>query len=75
MGSKDWSYRAQWWVRHTKGKEAFMALGIHGQYIYLDVTRNNAVIKQSSQPVSKDDFQDTYNFNAFDAVIGHLGDQ
>ncbi|MEM8769131.1 MAG: serine hydrolase, partial [Pseudomonadota bacterium] len=23
MGDGDWSYRAQWWVRHTPGREAF----------------------------------------------------
>jgi CubicO group peptidase (beta-lactamase class C family) len=59
MGTKHWSYRVQWCVRHTKGKEAFMALGIHVQYIYLDFERNTAIVKQSSQLVSKDDFQDT----------------
>jgi len=36
-----------------------MALGIHIQYIYLDFERNTAIVKQSSQLVSKDDFQDT----------------
>jgi len=72
MGDGDWSYRAQWWVRHTPGKEAFMALGVHGQWIYLDVDRNVAVIKQASQPTSSDPFFDTYNFNAIDAIIAHL---
>ena len=72
MRNKDWSYRAQWWVRHTKGKEAFTALGINGQYIYCDVQRNVAIIKQSSQPVSVADYLDTYNYNAFDAIISHL---
>ena len=72
FGTKDWSYRAQWWVRHTPGKEAFMALGIHGQFIYIDHKRNVAIVKQSSQPVSVDDFYDTYNFNAFDAIISYL---
>lgn len=72
MSKKDWSYRAQWWVRHTKGKEAFTAIGIHGQWIYCDVERNVAIIKQSSQPVSSDDYFDAYNLNAFDAIIGHL---
>lgn len=72
MGNKDWSYRAQWWVRHTKGKEAFSAIGIHGQWIYLDVHRKIAIIKQSSQPVSSQNYFDEYNINAYDAIIGHL---
>ena len=72
MNDGNWSYRAQWWVRHTPGKEAFMALGIHGQWIYLDVDRDVAIVKQSSQPTSSDPFFDSYNFNAIDALIAHL---
>ena len=72
MAGGDWSYRAQWWVRHTPGMEAFAAVGIHGQFIYLDVARGVAIIKQASQPVSASDFFDGYNYNAYDAIIGHL---
>ncbi len=72
MGNDDWSYRAQWWVRHTPGREAFTAIGINGQWIYLDADRNVAIIKQSSQPVSASSFYDEYNLNAFDAIIEHI---
>ncbi len=72
MANGDWSYRAQWWVRHTPGKEAFTAIGIHGQWIYVDVTRGIGIIVQSSQPTSADAFFDTYELNAFDAIIDHL---
>jgi len=72
MAGGDWSYRAQWWVRHTPGKEAFTALGINGQWIYIDSDRNVAIIKQSSQPVSADDWFDEYNLNTWDTIIGHL---
>lgn len=72
MAGGDYSYRAQWWVRHTPGKEAFMAMGVHGQWIYLDIHRGVSIIKQSSQPVSSDDWYDGYNLNAWDTIIGHL---
>ncbi|MEO1128483.1 MAG: serine hydrolase [Planctomycetota bacterium] len=72
MGDGDWSYRAQWWVRHTPGREAFMALGVHGQWIYIDLAHDVAIIKQSSQPVSSSDFFDAYNLNAWDAIIDRL---
>ena len=49
-----------------------MAIGIHGQWIYLDVTRKVAIIKQSSQPESSTNYFDEYNINAFDAIIAHL---
>jgi CubicO group peptidase (beta-lactamase class C family) len=70
--TKDWSYRAQWWIRHTPGREAIMAIGVHGQWIYVDRTRGVAVVKQSSQPVSVDAEMDQYILNAYDAVIDHV---
>jgi CubicO group peptidase (beta-lactamase class C family) len=72
MGSGDWSYRAYWWIRHTPGKEAFMASGIHGQWIYVDTTRNVAIVKQSSQPESETEFGIAYDILGFDAIISHL---
>jgi CubicO group peptidase (beta-lactamase class C family) len=72
MANGDWSYRAQWWVRHTPGKEAFTAIGIHGQWIYIDVTRNIAIVRQSSQPTSATDYQTAYDILGFDAIIEYL---
>jgi hypothetical protein len=72
LSTGDWSYRAQWWIRHTPGKASFMAIGIHGQWIYIDVKRNIAIIKQSSQPVSSSNYFDGYNISAYDSIIGHL---
>lgn len=72
MGGDDWSYRAQWWVRHTPGHEAFSAIGVNGQWIYIDVERDIAIIKQSSQPVSSSNYFDEFNINAFDQIIGLL---
>lgn len=69
----EWSYRAQWWVKHTKGDEAFMAIGIHGQWIYLDINRKIAIIKQSSQPLSKDNYLNGFDLNAFHAIVRYLG--
>lgn len=68
----NWSYRAQWWVRHTPGKEAIMAIGIHGQWIYINVDHDIAIIKQSSQPEAETDYMYGYQFNGFDAIVDHL---
>lgn len=68
----DWSYRAQWWIRHTPGREAITAIGVHGQWIYVDRRHRVAIVKQSSQPVSSDPDADQFILNAFDAVIEHL---
>lgn len=72
MGNKDWSYRAQWWIRHTPGKEAFSAIGVNGQWIYINVKKNIAIIRQSSQTVSSHNFYDEFNINAYDEIISHL---
>ena len=72
MGNGDWSYRAQWWVRHTEGRESFSAIGVNGQWIYIDVDRNIAIVKQSSQPVASSNLYDEFNINAFDSIIGYL---
>lgn len=68
----EWSYRAQWWVKHTPGKEAFTAIGIHGQWIYLDVNNDIAIVKLSSQPASNGDPYDGLHLNTFYAIIAHL---
>ena len=68
----EWSYRAQWWVKHTAGMEAFMAIGIHGQWIYLDVDRRIAIVKQSSQPVSEGEVINGFDLNGFYAIVRHL---
>ena len=71
MADGDWSYRAQWWIRHTRTGEAISAIGVNGQWIYVDRSRGVAVVKQSSQPVSADYAADPFTLNAFDAVIDH----
>jgi len=68
----EWSYRAQWWVKHTKGMEAFMAIGIHGQWIYIDRNHDIAIIKQSSMPPSKDTYLDGYNLQGFYGIVRYL---
>ena len=72
MNDGHWSYRAQWWVTRTPGREAFMALGIHGQIIYVDVDRDVAVIIQSSEPVSADDYYTAYNLLGIQAIVDRL---
>jgi CubicO group peptidase (beta-lactamase class C family) len=68
----EWSSRAQWWVKHTKGMEAFMARGIHGQRIYLDVERDIAIVRQSSQPVSKGTVINGLDLNIFYTIVDYL---
>jgi len=68
----EWSYRAQWWVKHTPGMEAFMALGVHGQCIYIDRNHDVAIVKLSSWPVSKDTYLDGYQNEGFYGIVRYL---
>ncbi len=68
----EWSYRGQWWVKHTKGMEAFMAIGIHGQWIYIDRNHDIAIVKLSSMPPSKDTYLDGYNLEGFYGIVNYF---
>ena len=64
-------YRNQVWVK-DKDKGAMLALGIHGQIIYMDQSKDIVIVKLSSQEeqVNMDMFVDA--FNAMDAIAGAL---
>ncbi len=70
----EWSYRAQWWVKHTPGMEAFMAIGVHGQWIYIDRNHDIAIVKVSSMPVSQDQYLDGYNLEGFYGIVRYLSE-
>ncbi|MDN2483380.1 serine hydrolase domain-containing protein [Vibrio agarivorans] len=72
MPAGEWSYRGQWWVKHTEGAEAFMAIGIHGQWIYIDRDRDVAIVKVSSAPDSVTPAQELYDLNGLDAIVKHV---
>ena len=60
-------------VRNEPGREAMTAIGVNGQWIYLDRARGVAIIKQSSQPVALDEWADDFTIAAFDRIIAALG--
>ncbi|WP_158970033.1 serine hydrolase domain-containing protein [Chachezhania sediminis] len=72
MADGHWSYRAQWWVRRTPGREAITAQGIYGQWLYCDIERGIAIVKQSSQPVAVEEAFDDYTITAFDRIVETL---
>ena len=47
--SSDFAYRDHWWMLNTK-HQAVSAIGIHGQFIYIDPVAEMVVVKQSSHP-------------------------
>jgi CubicO group peptidase (beta-lactamase class C family) len=65
-------YRGKW---YSTGNErgAFCAIGIHGQWIYIDPTSEVTIVKLSSQPLPLDDTMDALLLTAFDAIASSLG--
>jgi CubicO group peptidase (beta-lactamase class C family) len=65
-------YRGKW---YNLGDErgAHCAIGIHGQWIYIDPTSEVVIVKMSSQPLPVDDAVDHLLLKAFDAISRSLG--
>ncbi|WP_234497010.1 serine hydrolase domain-containing protein [Vibrio maritimus] len=70
-GMTGWSYRNQFW--HTdNANQAYTALGIFGQWIYVDPTENVVIVRQSSAEASIDDIRDAEMVSAVNAIIEKL---
>ncbi len=52
----DWNYSAQWW--HSPNSDGdFTALGVYGQYIYVDPDANTVIIKLSDHGTEQDEIE------------------
>jgi hypothetical protein len=65
------SYRSKWYVTGN-AHGAFFALGIHGQWIYVDPPSGVVIAKQSSLPDPLDDALDRLHLAGFDAIARAL---
>jgi CubicO group peptidase (beta-lactamase class C family) len=65
-------YRGKWY-NLGNDRDAFCAIGIHGQWIYVDPTSEVVIAKLSSQPLPLDDKLDHLLLTAFDAIARKLG--
>jgi len=67
----DGRYRSKWYqVGNASG--AFCAIGIHGQWLYIDPAAETVIAKLSAQPVPLDDPLDKAHLRAFDAICRAL---
>lgn len=62
-----WGYSAQWWQRDPQGSPDFAAVGIHGQYLYIDPARRVVIVKLSDYGENQDE-KETYD--ALRAIAG-----
>ena len=67
----DGRYRSKWYVP-SPSSNALCAIGIHGQWIYVDYSAGMVAVKQSSQPVPADDALDHLTLALFRAIADEL---
>jgi CubicO group peptidase (beta-lactamase class C family) len=73
-GRVAWAYHDQWWTFNNAHK-AVSAIGVHGQYIYLDPKAEMVVVKQSSSPTAEggpNESNDTDGPLLYQALAEHL---
>ncbi len=59
----------------NNSNQAYTALGIFGQWIYVDPTENVVIVRQASAPTSINDVWDGEMLSAIDAIISQLHQQ
>ena len=65
-------YRSKWYqIGNDRG--AICAIGIHGQWIYIDPVSETTIVRTASQPLPIDDPRDLRWLACFDAIARALG--
>lgn len=65
-------YRSKWYIV-DEAREAFCAVGIHGQWIYIDRKAELVAVKVSSQPLPVDEAMDRHILAALKAIAAQIG--
>ncbi|MBK8158130.1 MAG: serine hydrolase [Rhodospirillaceae bacterium] len=69
---KDGKYRSKWYIV-DESRGAFCAVGIHGQWIYIDRRSETVIVKVSSQPLPVDDGMDRHILAGLAAIAKQFG--
>lgn len=69
-GNLDGNYGSQWW--HRAGGQ-LMAMGVHGQGIYVDAAAGVVIARLGSHPVASNRGNAAVTMPAYDAVVAALG--
>ena len=67
------SYHDQWWG--YTGEDAVVALGVHGQFIYINSEHDVVIVKQSSDPDAENDRVDSETPRVLHAIASYLGER
>jgi CubicO group peptidase (beta-lactamase class C family) len=64
-------YRSKWYIPEPSSG-VLCAIGIHGQWIYVDFAAGMVAVKQSSQPIPADDAMDHQTLALFRAIAAEV---
>jgi CubicO group peptidase (beta-lactamase class C family) len=68
------NYRNKWYTV-DRDRTAFAAVGIHGQWIYIDPAAETVIVRVSSQPAPMDIDLDRMWLRGYAAIASHLASQ
>jgi CubicO group peptidase (beta-lactamase class C family) len=68
------NYRNKWYTV-DRSRTAFAAVGIHGQWIYIDPAAETVIVRVSSQPLPMDLDFDRMWMRGYNAIASHLANE
>jgi CubicO group peptidase (beta-lactamase class C family) len=71
-GYDHYGYANQWWTLGESSFHAFTALGVHGQYLFVDPTADVVIVKCSAWPTQDDERRDRETITALRRVADHF---
>ncbi len=67
-------YGYQWWIPEGDDNE-FMAIGVFGQWIYINPTKNVVIVKTSAHPEFEENDNEKKTLELFRAITNHVSNQ
>jgi CubicO group peptidase (beta-lactamase class C family) len=71
-GYPHYGYANQWWTLGSAAFDAFTALGVHGQYLYVDPSADVVIVKCSAWPTQDDPARDRETIVALRRIADHF---
>jgi CubicO group peptidase (beta-lactamase class C family) len=71
-GYSHYGYANQWWTLGSGSFDAFTALGVHGQYLFVDPAADIVIVKCSAWPTEDDERRDRETITALRRIADHF---
>jgi CubicO group peptidase (beta-lactamase class C family) len=71
-GYSHYGYANQWWTLGSSCFNAFTAIGVHGQYLFVDPAAGVVIVKCSAWPTQDDEHRDRETITALRRIADHF---